>query len=64
MDSEIIENNIFDYAWEGKTSLLMAPATDGIEIDCVAENKTWYTPSVANFSKNKEELVTSKIVKV
>ena len=42
----------------------MAPATDGIEIDCVAENKTWYTPSVANFSKNKEELVTSKIVKV
>ena len=44
MDSEIIENNIFDHAWEGKTSLLMAPATDGIEIDCVAENKTWYTP--------------------
>ena len=42
----------------------MAPATDDIEIDCVAENKTWYIQSVANFSKNKEELVTSKIVKV
>ncbi len=64
MDSEIIENYIFDHAGEGETSPLMAPATDGIEIDCVAENKTSYTPSVANFSKNKEELVISKIVKV
>ena len=64
MDSEIIENYIFDHAREGETSLLMAPTIGGIEIDCVAENKTWYTQSVANFSKNKEELVTSKIVKV
>ena len=50
MDSEIIENYIVDHAREGETSLLMAPTIGGIEIDCVAENKTWYTQSVANFS--------------
>ena len=63
MDSEIIKNYIFDHAGEGETSLLMALAPDGVEIDRVSENKTWYTKSVPNSSKNKGELVVSKIVK-
>ena len=63
MDSEIIKNYIFDHAGEGETSLLMALAPDGVEIDRVSENKTWYTKSVPNSSKSKGELVTSKIVK-
>ena len=63
MDSEIIKNYIFDHAGEGETSLLMALAPDGVEIDRVSENTTWYTQSVPNSSKNKGELVTSKIVK-
>jgi creatinine amidohydrolase len=63
MDSEIIKNYTFDHAGQGETSLLMALAPDGVEIDRVSENKTWYTKSVPNSSKNKGELVTSKIVK-
>ena len=63
MDSKIIKNYIFDHAGEGETSLLMALAPDGVEIDRVSENKTWYTKSVPNSSKNKGELVVSKIVK-
>ena len=63
IDSEIIKNYIFDHAGEGETSLLMALAPDGVEIDRASENKTWYTQSVPNSSKNKGELVTSKIVK-
>ena len=63
MDSEIIKNYIFDHAGEGETSLLMALAPDGVEMDRVSENKTWYTQSVPNSSKNKGELVTSKILK-
>tara|TARA_Y100000589_G_scaffold21292_1_gene17743 strand:- start:112 stop:852 length:741 start_codon:yes stop_codon:yes gene_type:complete len=63
MDSEIIKNYIFDHAGEGETSLLMALAPDGVEIDRVSENKTWYTQSATNSSKEKGELVTSKIVK-
>lgn len=63
MDSEIIENYIFDHAGEGETSLLMALAPDGVEMDRVLENKTWYTQSAPNSSKEKGELVISKIVK-
>ena len=63
MDSEIIENYIFDHAGEGETSLLMALAPDGVEMDRVLENKKWYTQSAPNSSKEKGELVISKIVK-
>ena len=41
----------------------MALAPDGVELDRVSENKTWYTQSVPNSSIDKGELVTSKIVK-
>ena len=42
----------------------MALAPDGVEMDRVSENKTWYTQSVPNSSKNKGDLETSKIVKI
>ena len=51
MDSKIIKSYIFDHAGDVETSLLMALATEGVEIDRVSENKTWYTKSAANSSK-------------
>ena len=63
MDCEIIKNYIFDHAGEGETSLLMALAPEGVEIDRVSENSTWYTKSASNSSLEKGEQVTSQIVK-
>ena len=63
MDCEIIKNYIFDHAGEGETSLLMALAPEGVEMDRVAENSNWYTNSASNSSLDKGEEVTSQIVK-
>ncbi len=63
MDSDIIKNYIFDHAGEGETSLLMALAPEGVEMDRVSENNTWYTESASNSSREKGELVTRQIVK-
>lgn len=63
MDSEIINNYIFDHAGEGETSLLMALAPEGVDMNRVSENNTWYTKSANNSSTTKGELVTAKIVK-
>ena len=63
MDCEIIKNYIFDHAGEGETSLLMALAPEGVEMDRVSENSTWYTKSASNSSSKKGEKVTSQIVK-
>ena len=41
----------------------MALAPEGAEVDRVYENKTWYTKSVSNSSKEKGELVTSRMKK-
>ena len=63
MDSEIIEDYIFDHAGEGETSLLMALAPEGVEMARLSENITWYTKSATNSSLEKGELVTLQIVK-
>ena len=63
MDCEIIKNYIFDHAGEGETSLLMALAPEGVEMDRISENSTWYTKSASNSSSEKGEKVTSQIVK-
>lgn len=63
MDAEIIENYIFDHAGEGETSLLMALAPEGVEMDRVSENTTWYTQSAVNSSSDKGDAVTLQIVK-
>ena len=63
MDSEIIDNYIFDHAGEGETSLLMALAPEGVEMSRVSENNTWYTKSANNSSVKTGELVISKIIK-
>lgn len=63
MDGEIIKNYIFDHAGEGETSLLMALAPEGVEMDRISENSTWYTESANNSSSEKGELVTTQIVK-
>jgi creatinine amidohydrolase len=63
MDAEIIKNYIFDHAGEGETSLLMALAPEGVEMDRVSENTTWYTQSAVNSSSNKGDAVTLQIVK-
>ena len=63
MDCEIIKNYIFDHAGEGETSLLMALAPEGVEMDRVSENSNWYTNSASNSSLDKGEEVTSQIVK-
>ena len=63
MDCEIIKNYIFDHAGEGETSLLMALAPEGVEMDRISENATWYTKSASNSSSEKGEKVTSQIVK-
>ena len=62
MDCEIIKNYIFDHAGEGETSLLMALAPEGVEMDRISENSTWYTKSASNSSSGKGEKVTSQIV--
>ena len=63
MDCEIIKNYIFDHAGEGETSLLMALAPEGVEMDRISENSNWYTNSASNSSLDKGEEVTSQIVK-
>ena len=63
IQTTIIKNYIFDHAGEGETSLLMALAPEGVEIDRVSENSTWYTKSASNSSLEKGEQVTSQIVK-
>jgi creatinine amidohydrolase len=63
MDAEIIKNYIFDHAGEGETSLLMALAPEGVEMDRVSENTTWYTQSAVNSSSDKGDAVTLQIVK-
>ena len=63
MDSEIINNYIFDHAGEGETSLLMALAPEGVEIARVSKNSNWYTKSANNSSSEKGEVVTLQIVK-
>ena len=63
MDSEIIEDYIFDHAGEGETSLLMALAPEGVEMARLSKNSTWYTKSATNSSLEKGELVTLQIVK-
>ena len=62
MDCEIIKNYIFDHAGEGETSLLMALAPEGVEMDRISENSTWYTKSASNSSSGKGEKVTTQIV--
>ena len=63
MDSEIIDNYIFDHAGEGETSLLMALAPEGVEMSRVSENNTGYTKSANHTSVKAGELVISKIIK-
>ena len=63
MDAEIIKNYIFDHAGEGETSLLMALAPEGVEMDRVSENTTWYTQSAVNSSSDKGEVVTLQIIR-
>ena len=62
MDAEIIKNYTFDHAGEGETSLLMALVPEGVEMDRVSQNNTWYTNSAYNSSSDKGEAVASKIV--
>ena len=63
MDSEITKNYMFDHAGKRKISFLMSLAPDDIGIDNASENKIRYTHLVPNSSKNKREIVTSKIMK-
>ena len=62
MDAEIIKNYIFDHAGEGETSLLMALAPEGVEMDRVSKNNTWYTKSASDSSSDKGEVVTLQII--
>ena len=41
----------------------MALAPEGVEMDRISENSTWYTKSASNSSSEKGEKVTSQIVK-
>ena len=41
----------------------MALAPEGVEMDRISENSTWYTKSASNSSSEKGEKITLQIVK-